>query len=67
MGLGRGLPVEVGFRALCPRGRAEAPVEPRPGAPCPQIPVSAFPQCPALWPALPKSRPSAASGDQNLL
>lgn len=66
VGLGRGLPVEVGFRALYPRGRAEAPVEPRLGATCPQIPVSTLPQCPALCPTVPRSRPSPASGDQNL-
>lgn len=66
VGLRRGLPVEVGFRALYPRGRAEAPVEPRLGATCPQIPVSTLPQCPALCPTVPRSRPSPASGDQNL-
>lgn len=59
--------MEVGFRALCPRGSAEAPVEPRPGATCPQMPVSTLSQCPALCATVPKSRPSAASGDQNLL
>lgn len=58
----RGLLAEVAFGALYPQGLAGAPVGPRSGATCPQIP---FPQCPALYPAVPRPRPLSVSGDGN--